>query len=355
VLGQPGFSNKLNTGDFVVLSNLEPAATDILEQISTVPFTVDRIMSKTEFLKRFGKVLNSETSLSATDLDILLVHLARDKQAISYNKHTIKFKSPTDPEPSPITQDDISIAGLRDQIANLRAQSESITQKVAAADAEVRDAITKKQHARAKAALRSKKLAESALQHRTDVALQLEGLYAQLEQAADMVGVVAAMKAGGTALKSLNQELGGAEGVAEVVDAVREEMAKTDEITDIINESSQPIDELEIDDELEALERAEKEKKEQQEKAAREKREQEAAAKTAARLQELEQLEKERKEKDQLEDQKPEEQKQESSQSTSPVQQLANGNLNTSFSQMSFEEKSQADTEEEAERVPMAA
>jgi charged multivesicular body protein 7 len=170
-----------------------------------------------------------------------------------------------------------------------------------------------------------------------------------------MVGVVAAMKAGGTALKSLNQELGGAEGVAEVVDAVREEMAKTDEITDIINESSQPIDELEIDDELEALERAEKEKKERQEKAERKKREQEEAAKTAARLQELEQLEKERKEKDLLEEQKPEEQKQESSQSTSPVQQLANGNLNTSFSQMSFEEKSQADTEEEAERVPMAA
>jgi charged multivesicular body protein 7 len=84
------------------------------------------------------------------------------------------------------------------------------------------------------------------------------------------------MRAGADALKSLNEKVGGAEGVQGIVDAVNEQMATTEEITNIINETDQPLDEAEIDDEFEALERAEKEKVEREE-----------AEKTRIRLAEL--------------------------------------------------------------------
>jgi charged multivesicular body protein 7 len=95
------------------------------------------------------------------------------------------------------------------------------------------------------------------------------------------------MRAGAAALKGLNEKVGGAEGVQGVVDAVNEQMATTEEITNIINETDQPLDEGEIDDEFEALEKAD-----------REKREKEEAEKTAARLAELETMERKRKEKE---------------------------------------------------------
>lgn len=283
-------------GDFVVLSNVEVAAAQILKRMTSNTSVVDHIFSRSEFIARFGDVLNSDVSLSQKDLDILLVHLARDKKIISYNAQTIKFKADAEPAPTPITQEDTAIANLRDTLAKINAQIPAIEQKIAETGAASREAVKNKQMVQAKAALRSKKLAESALQQRTDIVLQLEGVYAQLQQAADQVEIVAAMKEGALALKSLNMKVGGAEGVTEVVDMLREEMATQEEITSIISEDSGKVDEGEIEDEFEALERAEKEIQEAKEREEREKREREEAEKTAARLAELGQLERERKE-----------------------------------------------------------
>lgn len=287
VLGQPGFGDKLAVGNFVVLKNIEVAAGEILNQMGSHASAVDRILTRSEFLKRYDKVLNPGAALSSNDLNIILLYLAREKGEISYNAQTIKFKTSSEPRPLPITQEDTAIAQLRDTIAKVNAQIGPLTDKVTSADRAAREAVTAKQMVRAKAALRSKKLAESALAQRTDVALQLEGVYSSLQQAADQVEIVEAMRQSAVALKGLNQKVGGAEGVSGVVDALREEIATVDEISGIINEAGESVDETEIDDELEALEKAEKEKKEAEE-----------AAKTATRLAELEQLEKQRKEKE---------------------------------------------------------
>jgi charged multivesicular body protein 7 len=287
IIGQPKLADKLNSGNFVVLKNVEVAADEISKHMKECTSTADRVLSKTDFLKRFSRTLNSSAPLTTNDLDVLLVHLARDKQAISYNANTIKFKPEHDTLPEPITQEDEAVAGLRDTLANINAQIPPLMQKITAADAAAREAVAAKQMVRAKAALRSKKLAETALAQRSDVALQLESVYTQLQSAADHVEIIEAMRAGADALKSLNEKVGGAEGVQGVVDAVNEQMATTEEITNIINESDQTLDETVIDDEFEALERAEKERLEQ-----------EAAAKTAARLAELADVERKRKEKE---------------------------------------------------------
>jgi charged multivesicular body protein 7 len=285
VLGQPRSPEKLSAGNFVVLKNVEVAADEISKKMKEHTSTADRVLSKSDFLKRFSNTLNPTAPLTTSDLDILLVHLARDKQVISYNSQTIKFKPEHEAVPEPITQEDEAIANLRDTLANINAQITPLMEKITLADAAAREAVAAKQMVRAKAALRSKKLAETALAQRSDVALQLESVYTQLQSAADQVEIVEAMRAGADALKSLNEKVGGAEGVQGVVDAVNEQMATTEEITNIINETDQPLDETEIDDEFEALEKAEKEKLEQ-----------EAAAKTAARLAQLEEAEEKEKE-----------------------------------------------------------
>ncbi|KAF3044003.1 hypothetical protein E8E12_005738 [Didymella heteroderae] len=285
VLGKASPPDKLAVRNYVVLRNVEVAGDEILKAMKEHTSTADRVLSRRNFLERFSHALNPTAPLTNNDLNIILVYLHRDKQAISYDARTIKFKPEHEAQPLPITEEDAAIAGLRDTLANINNQIPPLMEKIASADAAAREAVASKQMVRAKAALRSKKLAETALAQRSDVALQLEGVYAQLQQAADQVEIVEAMRAGAAALKGLNEKVGGAEGVQGVVDAVNEQMATTEEITNIINETDSTVDEVDIEDEFEALERAEKEKKEQEE-----------AAKTASKLAQLEEAERKQRE-----------------------------------------------------------
>jgi charged multivesicular body protein 7 len=354
VLGLPKSPEKLVAADFVVLKNVEIAADEILKQMKEHTSTADRILSRADFLKRFSTTLNTAAPLTKSDLDILLVHLARDKQAISYNAGTIKFKPEHDAVPEPITQEDEAIANLRDTLANINAQIEPLHEKVVIADNAAREAVAAKQMVRAKAALRSKKLAEAALAQRTDVALQLESVFTQLQQAADHVEIVEAMRAGADALKTLNEKVGGAEGVQGVVDAVNEQMATTEEITNIINETDQPLIDAEIDDEFEALEKAEKAKVEAIEKAELEKKEQELAAKTAARLAELTELEQKRRDTESKEQLKKLKQQQSDEKVEAEIDDASQGFSKLSFQQLQDDDEEMQQAKEE-KPIPVSA
>ena len=273
-----GPSTQLPAGSFVLVANVEAVAEAILAQYRSLPHTsnADRIYSKTAFWKRFGKALNEDVAITARDLDVLLKYMARDRQALSVNGNTIKFKAGTDDQPSPITQEDVALAQLHDAIEMVKERLLAIQADATKCGLAAKEALQLKQMVRAKHCLRKKKMAESSLEHYTNLNLQLEESYAKVQQAADQVDLVEAMKAGAEAMSILNKKVGGAEGVQKVVDAVNDEIATTDEITSIINESAAPIDESEIDDELAELEKVEKEKKEREE-----------AAKTAELLAEL--------------------------------------------------------------------
>lgn len=184
-------------------------------------------------------------------------------------------------------------------MSSLEPQIEQLTARVAELDSKAREAVTNKQLTTAKATLRSKKLADTKLQQRTATLSQLEEVYAKIEQAADQVEVVRVMEASSQTLKSLNKQTGGVEKVQDVMDGLKEEMMNADEIGQAINEvSAGEIDEGEVDDELEALEKMEREKLEEAERQEREKREEvereererveaEEAEKTRQRLAEL--------------------------------------------------------------------
>jgi charged multivesicular body protein 7 len=339
VLGKAAPPDKLAVKNYVVLKNVEVAGDEILKKMKEHTSTADRVLSRRDFLERFSYVLNPAAPLTNNDLNIILIFLARDKQAISYDAQTIKFKPEHEAHPLPITEEDTAIAGLRDTLAKISNQIPPLMQKIAEADAAAREAVASKQIVRAKAALRSKKLAETALAQRSDVALQLEGVYTQLQQAADQVEIVEAMRAGAAALKGLNEKVGGAEGVQGVVDAVNEQMATTEEITNIINETDTAVDEVDIEDEFEALERAEKEKKEQEE-----------AAKTAARLAELEEAERKQKEQQAKEAATAKEKQAEDDVVEEKVEQASQG-----IAKMSFQQQDEIAEDAEKDRVPVYA
>ena len=202
--------------------------------------------------------------------------MVRDKQALAVEGNTIKFKADAEDRPSPVTQEDAAMAELHDAIEKVQVRVALLQDNVEKTELAAKEAVQLKQLARAKMCLRSKKLTASSLEHHTNLSIQLEESYMKLQQAADHVGMLEAMQAGAEAMALLNKKVGGAEGVQKVMDSVNEEIATTEEITNIINESAAPIDESEIDDEFAELEKVEKEKQEKEE-----------AAKTAKLLAEL--------------------------------------------------------------------
>lgn len=306
-------SARLGTEEYIVLSNVERAAEEVLQRMETHTFTVDRVLSRHHFHTLFADVLSeqdTQSTLSDPDIDVLLIHLARDKKALWYDttSKTIKFKAPSEHAPQPITQEDIAIANLRDTLHKIQRQIAPLEERIATQDAAARAAVKINATVAAKSALRSKRFAEQALAERSAVLLQLESVYSQLQSASDQVEIVTAMRDGAVALKGLNAKVGGADGVAAVVDALKEEMDTADEITNIINEGTEgvAVDEEEVEDEFEELERAEKEKKERHERA---KKEKDDAERFARQMAELERVEREAREKELAERQRAKEER----------------------------------------------
>ena len=301
VMGEESADDKLVAADFVVMANVEAASKAILDEASKVATSnTSRIFSKELFASTFSSALGAE-STSPTDLKVLLTHLSRDRAAIAYSPSTgtIKFNAPSETQPSPISNEDVSIAKLRTLISSLEPQIQQLTTRVSALDQKARDAVANKQLTTAKATLRSKKLADTQLQQRTATLASLEEVYAKIEQAADQVEIVRVMEASSQTLKALNKQTGGVEKVQNVVDGLKDEMVNADEIGQTINEvSAGAVDEGEVEDELQALEKVVKEKQEEVEskerekleEKEREKREEEEAEKTREKLAELDRI-----------------------------------------------------------------
>jgi charged multivesicular body protein 7 len=151
-------------------------------------------------------------------------------------------------------------------------QVTTLEAKVAELDSSAKTALANKNRVSALAALRSKKMAEQNLKQRLDTLMQLEEVYTKIEQAAGQIEIVQVMQASTGVLRGLHTQIGGAERVEDIVEGLREEMTKVDEVGSIMNEAGPVIDEGEVDEELEALEKANREVQEREEAAATERR-----------------------------------------------------------------------------------
>ena len=321
VLGREGAEDRLVKGNFVVMVNVEvrgwsgirssyntnrqqAAAKAAIQQIADAATSnTSRIFSRDLFASQFAANVGVDT-ISARDLSVLLTHLSRDQRAITYDAKSgvIKFRAPSETAPHAIEQEDITIASLRTLIATVEPQIQQLTKHVSQLDIKAREAVTNKQLINAKTALRQKKLTETKLQQRTATLTQVEEVYAKIEQAADQVEIVRVMEASSQTLRALNAKTGGVERVQDIMESLAEEMGNTEEISQAINDVGvDSVDEGEVEDELEAMEKVEREKVEEAERSEREKREEverkeresreEAEAETVRRrLAELEKL-----------------------------------------------------------------
>lgn len=189
---------------------------------------------------------------------------------LTHGFKTVKFKSSGDTSSALSTQDK-TIASLKSLIADLSGQVALLSTKISTLSETAQTAVRNKNRVSALAALRSKKLNETALAQRTETLSQLEEVYSKIEQAADQVAIVRVMEASASVLRNLHAEVGGVEKVEDVKEGLREEMSKVDEVSSAIEaggKNQSVIDEDAVDEELENLER--QAKSEQEEKEARE-------------------------------------------------------------------------------------
>ncbi|KAK5047170.1 hypothetical protein LTR84_007113 [Exophiala bonariae] len=277
---------RLRSGNLVVVAALEERWKQLQQVRDKRPQGLtDRILSREAFVQEVNAT-TSEQQLSDQDIIVLLRYLSLDKQVLSYDADTIKFKAPnasTTQQPDPITQEDRHIASLKLLIKNLTTQVDTLNARITTLQTTARDAVKQHNKVTALSALRSKQLAERNLTSRSATLHQLEEVYTQIEAAVDHVQVVQAMEASAGVLKGLNKQVGSVDRVADVIDQLTAEMGKVDEVTGVLNEpldAKAVLDEGELDDELEGLEREEVQKVQAEE--------------TRRRLAELETIEREK-------------------------------------------------------------
>ncbi|KXX77866.1 Vacuolar-sorting protein SNF7 [Madurella mycetomatis] len=279
-------SDRLQPGQFVVMANVEEAGKVFGEKNCTAAAEqsrFERTFSKAHFYRTFNDQLVDGRQLSEVDMEVLLKFLSRDKGAILYDGNT---------EAATITEEDVSIAQLKELLTSLTHQTALLSKRVEELAAAAKQAVGKNNRVAALAALKSKKLAESTLERRFATVNQLEEVAARIEQASDNVQLVRVMESSGEALRSLHAQAGGVERVEEVMDRLREQMAATDEVSSILAESAGTVvvDEAEIEDEMAALELEEKRKAGEAERLRREAEQAREAEETRRRLEAVEKV-----------------------------------------------------------------
>ncbi|KAL8723525.1 MAG: hypothetical protein Q9225_000160 [Loekoesia sp. 1 TL-2023] len=216
---------------------------------------VDRILTKPMFGRDITVALGITGELSDSDLTILLKYLARDRRILEYDEIAVKIAGP-DGVLFPISKEDRAIASLKSLMNDINEQIRSLEIQILALGKKSQRAVEMKNRSSALAALRSKRSAESALSKRTDALFQLEEVYGKIEQASDQVTMLGVMRDSTGVLCNLNAKAGSVQDVEDLLDDLKEEMGKADDIGTAINQAGQetsPTDEDEVDEELEAL------------------------------------------------------------------------------------------------------
>lgn len=147
----------------------------------------------------------------------------------------------------------MTVGNLRQSTFDLQDQIDVLSSAIVALSEKAKSAVAEDKRAAAIAALRSRRLKIQVLSSRTDCLAKVQETLNSIEQANDQVTMVKLMKASTNVLESLHVEAGDAQ---QVVDRLKDEVAKVDEISEIISTAAYEDtvgEEDEIESELEAL------------------------------------------------------------------------------------------------------
>jgi charged multivesicular body protein 7 len=195
---------------------------------------------------------------------------------------------------TPITSSDTSIAHLKTVRLSLTEQISLLTTQSQSLNLKAREALSNKSRILALAALKSRKLTESALQKRSDALSKIEEVLSSVEQSISDAQVLKSLESGASALERLNRDIGGIEKVERIMERVRQGVEQSEDIGRIIAEmgTGARIDDEDVQDEYDEMVKAEeKEKKaameretEKEKEAEREKLEREKTEKVVEDL-----------------------------------------------------------------------
>ena len=195
---------------------------------------------------------------------------------------------------TPITSSDTSIAHLKTVRLSLTEQISLLTTQSQSLNLKAREALSDKSRILALAALKSRKLTESALQKRSDALSKIEEVLSSVEQSISDAQVLKSLESGASALERLNRDIGGIEKVERIMERVRQGVEQSEDIGRIIAEmgTGARIDDEDVQDEYDEMVKAEeKEKKaaleretEKEKEAEREKLEREKTEKVVEDL-----------------------------------------------------------------------
>ena len=242
-----------------------------MKQMANSSNWIDRIYTFSKFSTEAAKAMNLKGVLTDSDRDVVLTYLARDKQAVVFDRsvsfishvyllsltrlETIKFIAPEETS-SNLSEQDKIVASLKSLIAEINAQTEILSTQIRDLTEEARNAIKNKDGPSAAKYLRSKRFHENALVQRSETLRQLEEVFGQIEQAADQVAIVRLMQASTTVLRKLRPEIGSVDEIQDLVEGLKEKMDEVSDISNALEVGGEDwVNESAVNDELENMAR----------------------------------------------------------------------------------------------------
>lgn len=255
-----GSSGTLKDEKYVVIKQLNDYATRVLDCLRAMP-GIGSVYSKSVFTKElFELLVNSamkekygdDVQLSRTDNECILRYLSRDKRYISISDEwIIKIVDLyTVDKISEITERDRAVASLRSTIFQVSCRVDRLSNSIQSNRAKASRALEIKNKTVAKYALRSAKIEEHAQEKALEMLQNLETVLSKIDEASDQVDVVNALQSGVQLLGTLNETVGGAERVGDLMDMVKEKMEVTDVISRELSQLTTPIDDDELEEQL---------------------------------------------------------------------------------------------------------
>lgn len=269
----------LKAAQYVCVSVLESIAKALLEEIRVHQDTnqgfagassgsyTQTVYTRDLFYKLFHdiKCFGRRVQLSNLDMDVLLKYLSRDLPRISIKDDTIKVNllATSFANIEPVSEQDRAVAALRQTVHDVVSRIEGLSARIQDCDNKAKEALASKSSNSktvARYALRSRKLAQTTQESSFDMLANLEQTLVSIDNASSTVDIMASLRQGVTILSSLNQAVGGAEKVAELMDELHDNIGDADEIGREISSLAGNISDAELEDELEQMLVEEKQK-----------------------------------------------------------------------------------------------
>lgn len=248
-----GDVGKLKPAKYIVVSQVKPAADNLLRLLKND--YRENGSTYTAGIFSYQQV-REVCGLNADDLDICLVYLSRETNALQYDPKQRLVKL----EGKKIEASDGAIPSMKDLLAQQAVRLTRLDVKIAGYNEQARSMLKQGDRGRAKQALRAKHASEKMQTQIMEQQNQLELVLAKIDEATDQVNMVEALQAGKQLLAERNRAVGGVDRVTEILDSVQDEISETDKVSEQLANLSMADNEDEVLEELEALAAEEKAK-----------------------------------------------------------------------------------------------